>query len=880
MIGSATNNMSNGEHENSPYRSEEYREYVFPAPERLEHVLNRNQAILETIGFAAECFLQTERLEEHIGSVLECLGVAAEVSQVYLFENNRCMDGALLMQQRWSWSKDTKFRGVREVFPFPCSYHDSGLERWRETLRQANPIYGNVGRFPANEQAVLRAQGVYSTAIVPIFVGSTWWGGLRLDDCEGEHTWSVIEMDALRTTASIIGSALQRDQMQKTLREKETRFHRLAEHAVDIIFRYRLAPPRGYEYVSPSVTLITGYTPADYYADPDLDLELLHPQCKPFFDAYSFRHSPRVAQEPLILPILHKNGHKVWIEQRYWLVFDEKGKPVAIEGIGRDITQRKKMEENLRQAREQAEAQLRVGQEFLTTMSHEIRTPLHAIIGLTDMLLETSLSPEQHDLLETLRISSDALLTVVNDTLDFSRLEAGKTKLRQHPFNVRECVEQSLALLAPRAKEKHIELSCSFDDAVPLMVRGDAGHLRQILVNLVSNAVKFTEQGQVCIMVECTDLTEGWEKPARYDLHIAVHDTGIGIAPHDMERLFHPFSQAHPVSEDGYRGSGLGLSISKRLAEMMGGTIWAESVVGKGSTFHVNVVLEAAEAEHDTLPREPLALVGAHFDPEMARRYPLHILVAEDNPINLKVMLYLLERLGYRVDMAMNGQDVVHALEQQDYDLVLMDVEMPEMDGISVTHHIRHEVVADKQPWIVAITAHAMRGVHQQLLRSGMNGYISKPVQMEALVKALKEAHHMVRCRGSAGHGSADAPVDITLFQKFTTGSKQEGWNLAMELITIYLDDTPAQLEKMRQAIADSNTQVLFQAAHTLKSNSAQLGASRLADLGKELLAQIRKEEAEPISQEVVELAAQMAVEYEGVRTVFEELLRSRCGQA
>lgn len=888
MIGRAINYMPNETRENAVHTSEggsemlpghAASEVAAPAtPARIEDVLYRNQAILETIGFAAECFLQTDSLGGHLSSVLECLGAAAEVSHVYLFENRLVNGGALLMQQRCHWARDDTTPRERKMYPFPCSYHDSGLERWRETLHQGNPIYGSVARFPAHEQSILQAQGVCSTAIVPVFAGPHWWGGLRLDNCEQEHTWSIIEIDALRTTATIIGAAIQREQMRKTLHEEETRFHRLAEHAVDTIFRYRLTPPCGYEYINPSVTVMTGYTPEEYYADPDLDLELLHPQCKPFLDAYSPGHSSNITQEPLILPILHKDGHTVWIEQRYWLTFDETGKPTAMEGIGRDITERKEMEEELRRAREEAEVQLRRGEEFLTTTSHELRTPLHAIIGLANLLLETNLSPEQHDLLETMRISSDALLTVVNDTLDFSRLEAGKTRLEQRPFNVRECVEQSVALLAPRAKEKQIELTCLVDEAVPLMVRGDAGHLRQILVNLLSNAVKFTQQGRVAVWVECSNLIEEWQEPACHNLHIAVQDTGIGIAPHAIEHLFHPFSQVHPAPEGDCRGSGLGLSISKRLAEMMGGTIWVESVVDEGSTFHVNVALEAVEPARtpsSTFPHEALALVGAQFDPEMAHHYPLHILVAEDNPVNLKVMLHFLEHLGYRADIAMSGREVLRALEQQGYDLILMDVEMPEMDGISVTHHIRQKVAAEQQPWVVAITAHAMRGDHERLLRAGMNGYISKPVQVEALVKALREAYHMANCHQTEGQTSV-APIDITMFQKLTSGTEQEGLELATELITIYLNDTPARLEKMQQAIAASDVQALFQAAHTLKSNSAQLGATQLAKLGKELTTEIRTAGMEQMPARAAELVARMVAEYERVQAVFQGFLSSQ----
>jgi two-component system sensor histidine kinase/response regulator len=555
------------------------------------------------------------------------------------------------------------------------------------------------------------------------------------------RTISPVQKQALEVLARQVMTHLELHRQMMALRLSEEVFSNAFEHAP--IGMALVSTDGRWLKVNQSLCQLLGYSAEEFHTktfqdvthpdDLETDLEHVHELLSGKTSTYQMEKR-----------YFDKEGRIVWVELSVSLVCDKEKSPLYFISQIQDITASREAMARQQELTQKAQAGERAKSEFLAIMSHEIRTPLNGVIGMADILADTELNPMQRECVATINVSGESLLAVINDILDYSKIEAGRLEMENRSFDLRQCVEESIDVFAAQIRAKHLEAIYLVAPEIPTFVTGDATRLRQILVNLIGNAVKFTAQGKITVNVESKNQDEDG-----YHLQFSVADSGIGIPEEMIDKLFHAFQQVDTSTTRRYGGSGLGLAISKRLTEFMGGTIWVESKLGVGSNFHFSVVLKAspleeAEASGQTSDKK--------LDGALGEKHPLRILLAEDNDVNQKVGLMMLSRLGYTVDVVENGKQVLEAVNTATYDVILMDIQMPEMNGIEAGRRVR-EKFGEKCPMIIALTAEALEGDEERFLGLGFNGYLSKPLQARTLQRCLRAIKPLSSTMDSAVSG-------------------------------------------------------------------------------------------------------------------------------
>jgi PAS domain S-box-containing protein len=667
-----------------------------------EDTLQKQDAILQAIGYAAKEFLFKRGWEKRFQTIMELLGQATRVERVGAFKVHTDDNGRASAEFFLEWTEAGIDSHLQESELASLNPYDLGFERWAELLFAHYPVYGNVKDFSPTERDFLEGFGVCSLAVVPIFVGNTLWGFLSFSEITEEREWARAEIESLMLAAGIIGNAILRSQIEN--------------------------------------------------------------QCI--------------------------------------------------------------------DARIEAEEANKAKSDFLARMSHEIRTPISGIIGTSEMLLDSSLNEEQQDNVASIKTAASHLLTIINDILDLSKIEARKFEVLPTNFNLKQTVDKIVSMFSIQARKKELNFNLEMDEEVPECLYGDNHRLEQVLINLLSNAFKFTETGGVTLRIKLDEQSI----PGSFPVYIlfSVEDTGQGIPDDKLDSLFQPFIQLEDSGVRKNNGTGLGLAICDQLIHMMGGQLKVRSIVGQGSAFFFSLPFDKGAAQDDE--KDQLAEQDASTFKEKAYK----VLLVEDNVLNKKFIAHFLEKSGHKVLTAENGKEALKILEEDEFDVVLMDVQMPEMDGVEATRQIRKSRAEGglglKVP-VIALTAYAMKGDRERFLQAGMNDYLPKPVEQDSLFEVLQR---VLENRKTAKKSIAQSePEEEKSELEFDIGALREHYQGNEErlkkLLNLAYRELSEKKKSLQYCLKNEDLSELAEVAHSLVSMLGILKVRKSSEMARSL---------------------------------------------
>ncbi len=940
--------------------------------QKTEEELHYRLSVEEIISSISGRFINitSEEIDRELETSLKIIGEFLSIDRCYI--NLLSSDGKTI-DEVYEWFAEGKTSISRSYKDYYKNINLDSVPLYAGKIRNLEIInITSLNEWPAvkEEKEIIVAHGIKSFLAIPMCIGHNLIGIFGLISEKEEKNWKESDVMLLKMLGEIFANVLERKRTEEKIKRSE---QRLSLHAKNTPLAY-IEFDRELHILAwnPSAETIFGYK-ADEVTGRHGNI-ILPPSIKEQTDIrHDLINLPSISNTT---ETITKDGRKIICNWYNTPLIDEKGDVIGLASLVQDITEPKEMEKELRQAKDGAEQANIAKSQFLATMSHEIRTPLNAIIGMTSLLMETSITEEQKEFIETIRISSDNLLKIISDILDFSKIEAERFELEYQSFNLRTCIEEALNLVFPKKYPEDIEIVYIFHNDNPQGIRGDMTKIMQILVNLLSNAVKFTEKGDIILTVSSKHIAE-----QDYEILFAVKDSGIGIAHDKISLLFKPFSQVDNSSKRKYEGTGLGLAISKKFCDMMDGNMWVESEENKGTIFYFTIKVRATHdipwdfpagtqeklsgkslltvnnkeltgsliknyctdwgmnvtalssvneavqsivnnnkfdcvlidiplTDKDNIKavsdihkylfpeKVPLIMFSSMRDqlktisPEITSyltkpfkpfelysvlnkifsdyrgvkyTYPgepdvmnedkfLRILLAEDRLINQKVALRLLEHCGYMADIASNGIEVLEALKRQIYDVILMDVQMPDMNGLEATRIIRKEFPEDRQPWIIAMTAGAFTHDREECFMAGMNDYISKPIKLDKLKESLGKCKRLViyeTCLLPSIPGIEDKEIKLSFNHKdiFDRKALMENLDgdeeLFKELIDIFLATIPSDIASLKQALSKKDSVQARRYAHSIKGVSGNIKAKALSSIALNIEMAIKEGDTE-----------------------------------